>query len=79
MSALPPSESPTPAEQRLLALLLLLRSPSDGANPSLIGSVMRRVRIQMMVRELLGVLGGVTRAAEEVLRLLARGSRKEQS
>ena len=79
MSQLPPSESPSAAEQRLLALLLLLRSPAEGGDPSLISSVMRKVRVQKALRELLGVLGGLTGAVEDVLRLFAGRPRTERS
>jgi hypothetical protein len=79
MSQLPPSETPSAAEQRLLALLLLLRSPAEGGDPSLIGSVMSKVRVQKALRELLGVLGGVTGAVEDVLRLFAARTRGERS
>jgi len=83
MSQLPPSEPPSPegggaAEQRLLALLLLLRPVADGGDPSLIASVMRRVRVQRTLRELLGVLGGLTGAVEDVLRLFAGRPRRER-
>lgn len=77
MSELPPSDSPSAAEQRLLALLLLLRAPADRGDPSLIASVMRRVRVQRTVRELLGVLGGLTGAVEDVLRLFVARTRRE--
>lgn len=77
MSELPPSQSPSAAEQRLLALLVLLRRPAEGADPSLTGSVMRRVRIQLALRELLGAVGGLTRAVEDVFRVLARSTRRE--
>jgi len=78
VSELPPSDPPSPAEARLLALLLLLRPTADAGDPSLIASVMRRVRVQRTVRELLGVLGGLTGAVEDVLRLLTARGRKEQ-
>jgi hypothetical protein len=77
MSELPPSQPPTPAEQRLLALLLLLRTPEEGGDRPLVASIMRRARVQRAVRELLGVLGGLTGAVGGVVRLLAgpRGDR----
>jgi len=78
MSALPPSESPSPAEQRLLALLLLLRPAADGGDASLVASVMWKVRVQRTVRELLGMLGELTGAVENVLRLFAQRTRREQ-
>jgi hypothetical protein len=73
MSELPPSEQPGAAEQRLLALLLLLRTPEEGDDRSLVASIMRRARVQRAVRELLGVLGGVTGAVGGVLRLFVPG------
>lgn len=83
MSELPPSGRPgqlsSAAEQRLLALLLLLRTPEDGGDRSLIATVMRRVRVQRAVRELIGVLGGLAGAAEGVLRVLAGRGRTERS
>lgn len=80
MSELPPSqgsgsESISAAEQRLLTLLLLLRAPADGGDPSLITSVMRKVHVQRTIRELLSVLGGLTGAVEDVVRLFARRAR----
>jgi hypothetical protein len=75
MSGLPPSRPPSAAEQRLLGLLLLLRTADDAVDRSLIVSIMRRIRIQSAIREVMGVLEGITGAAGNVLRLLAGGRR----
>jgi hypothetical protein len=75
MSELPPDPRPSAAEQRLLGLLLLLRTADDAVDRSLIVSIMRRVRVQSAIREVMGVLEGITGAAGNVLRLLAGGRR----
>lgn len=76
MSELPPSSRPSPAEQRLLALLVLLRAPADGAGRGFVASVVQRARIQHAVRELLGVLGGLTGGVGHLVRLLAARQRR---
>lgn len=78
MSELPPSDPPSAAEQRLVSLLLLLRTPAEGGDPSLIPSVMGRVRVQHSVRELLDVLGNVAGAVGEVVRLFVGHGRSER-
>ena len=53
MSDGPLDEAPTPAEQRLAALLALLRSDMIRSRPALVEHIMRRVRWQGLVREAL--------------------------
>jgi hypothetical protein len=50
-------EQPTPAEQRLVALLALLRSDLVRSRPGLAAAIMRRVRWQGLLRDVAGALG----------------------
>jgi hypothetical protein len=47
----------TPAEQRVAALLALLRSDLVRTRPGLVAVIMRRVRWQQLVREFVSSLG----------------------
>lgn len=57
MSDLPPDEPLSPSEQRLAALLGLLRSDIVRSRPALVGAIMRQVRWQHLVRDVLGAVG----------------------
>ena len=70
MSELPPEQPPSPAEQRLLLLLEVLRREAGGDDRAFVGSVMRHVRVQSVLRELLSAVGGLTLAVREALALL---------
>ncbi len=70
MSELPPELPPTLAEQRLLLLLDSLRLEAEGDDRAFVGSVMRHARVQRLLRELLGAVGGLTSAVREALTLL---------
>lgn len=61
------------AEQRLVSLLALLRSDLVRSRPALVGAIMRRVRWQGLIRELLGAVGTVASSlAHGVTLLLGR-------
>jgi hypothetical protein len=47
----------SPAEQRVAALLALLRSDLVRTQPGLVAAIMRRVRWQQLVREVVSTLG----------------------
>ncbi len=70
MSELPPEQPPTTAEQRLLLLLEAFRREAAGDDRAFVGSVMRHVRVQGLLRELLAAFGGLTSAAREALALV---------
>ena len=70
MSELPPEQPTTLAEQRLLILLEVLRREAADDDATLIGSVMRQVRIQSLLRELLSAVGGLTSAVREAVTIL---------
>lgn len=76
MSELPPEQPTTLAEQRLLILLeALRREAADGDDATLVGSVMRQVRIQSLLRELLSAVGGLTSAVREAFTILLAARR----
>jgi hypothetical protein len=50
-------EQLTPAEQRLAALLALLRSDLVRSRPGLVVAIMRHVRWQRLLRDFAGALG----------------------
>ncbi len=70
MNELPPDPATTPAEQRLLLLLEGLRRDAEGDDRAFVGSVMRNVRAQSLLRELLGAVGSLSSAVREVLAIL---------
>ncbi|MBA3245864.1 MAG: hypothetical protein H0T61_11920 [Actinobacteria bacterium] len=70
MSEPPPEQPTTPAEERLLLLLESLRREGELDDRALVGSVMRHVRVQSLLRELLSAVGGLTSALREALALL---------
>ncbi len=75
MSELPPEQPPSPAEQRLLLLLEVLRREAGGDDRAFVGSVMRHVRVQSVLRELLSAVGGLTSAVREALAILLASRR----
>lgn len=70
MSELPPEPPTTPAEQRLSLLLEELRREAGGDDRAFVGSVMRHVRFQSLLRELLSAVGGLALAVREALAIL---------
>jgi hypothetical protein len=67
----------TPAEQRLAALLALLRSDLVRSRPALVGRIMKRVRWQRVLREVLGAVGTfASTVAQGVTMLVGRSPRK---
>ncbi len=71
-------EAPTPAEEQLLGLLLLLQTqPPDGAR--LPESVVRRARWQLVVRSLATSVGAIALAVSEGLAMLVGGGRSRKS
>lgn len=75
MSELPPEQPPSPAEQRLLLLLEVLRREAGGDDRAFVGSVMRHVRVQSVLRELLSAVGGLTSAVRKALAILLASRR----
>jgi hypothetical protein len=65
----------TPAEQRLATLLALLRSELVRSRPGLVAAVMRRVRWQQLLRELVDAFGTLASSVVQGLGLFLRGSR----
>ena len=65
----------TPAEQRLVGLLLLLREERGHDHPGLTGRVMRAVRLQYVTRGFVRAIGSLAAAIGDALALLlgARG------
>jgi hypothetical protein len=75
----PPSDELTPAEARLLSLLVLLRSGPPGGPEA--ARVMRAVRWERVLRRTLLALGGVAVAMTEGVALLfgrARTARRAE-
>jgi len=70
MSELPPERPTNPTEQRLSLLLEELRREAGGDDRAFVGSLMRHVRVQSLLRELLSAVGGLTLAVREALALL---------
>ncbi len=70
MSESPPELPPTPAQERLLLLLDSLRREAEGDDRAFVSSVMRHARVQRLLRELLGAVGGLGSAVREALTLL---------
>ena len=70
MSEGPSDDALTPAEQRLAALLALLRSDLVRSRPGLVTAIMRQVRWQRVVRDVLGALGTLASSVTEGLVLL---------
>ena len=72
------AEVPSPAEERLLRLLLLLQmEPPDGAR--LPQSVARTARWQLVVRSLATTVGAIALAVSEGLTMLVGGGRSRRS
>lgn len=69
----PPEERLTPAEERLLALLVLLRAAPAAGAPAFTQAVMRRARWQHVLRQLLEAAGTMAGALVDAL-LLGRRS-----
>ena len=69
-------EQLTPVEQRLLALLAAVRAEAGRADTALTGRVMRNVRIQTAMRELLTALAGIAGAIVGGLSLLVPGRKR---
>ena len=68
----------TPAEERLLALLTLLRAETPPSDPGLTSAVMRTARWQLVVRGMFRAVGGfatVTADAFAVLLGIRPGSK----
>lgn len=59
MSELPPEEGLTPAETRVLGLLLILRGAELRSDPALARRVVSSARWQRAVREALVAVGGL--------------------
>jgi hypothetical protein len=78
VSELPPEDAPSPAEQRLLALLLLLRRELDDSQGPPVSAVMRRVRVQRVLRDLLGAMTHLAAAAVEGVGLVLGWPRRRQ-
>jgi len=76
---LPPEQEITPAEQRLLHLLDTLRRETEGDDGAFARSVMRHVRVQSLLRELLGAVGGLTSAVREALAILLPSARSGEN
>ncbi|MBA3332670.1 MAG: hypothetical protein H0U30_01650 [Actinobacteria bacterium] len=70
MNELPPEPPTTPAEQRLLLLLEGLRREADGDDRAFVGSVMRNVRVQSLLREVLGAVGSLGSAVRDAIAIL---------
>jgi hypothetical protein len=64
----------TPAEQRLATLLALLQSELVRSRPGLVAAVMRRVRWQQLLRELVDALGGLASSVVRGVGVFLRGS-----
>ena len=60
-----PEEARGAAEERLLALLALLRAEGERDDHTLVGTVMRNVRWQRTVRELLITIGSLAGAVTD--------------
>ncbi len=65
-------EELTPAEKRLVGLLLLLQAETRRLDASLTSSVMRRVRLQFATRALLHAIGSIAGAVADALAILVR-------
>jgi hypothetical protein len=74
------SDRLTPAEERLLRLLTLLRSEAHGAHASLEDAVMRRVRLQLLARHIgravADIAGAVADGVALIFGLRPRGKEK---
>ena len=70
MSEGPSDDGLTPAEQRLAALLALLRSDLVRSRPGLVTAIMRQVRWQRVMRDVLGALGTLASSVTQGLVLL---------
>ncbi|MDQ3162724.1 MAG: hypothetical protein M3Q92_07810 [Actinomycetota bacterium] len=57
-----PDAERSPAEERVLTLLTLLRAEAEQADRRLVGSVMRHVRYQRTLREVLITIGSLAEA-----------------
>jgi hypothetical protein len=69
------SEEPlTPAEQRVATLLALLQSELVQSRPGLVAAVMRRVRWQQLLREVVDVLGTLASSVVRGLGVFLRGA-----
>jgi len=79
MSELPPEQEISPVEQRLLHLLDALRGETQGGDGAFVGSVMRQVRVQSLLRELLGAVGVLTSAVREALAILLGSAQSRES
>jgi hypothetical protein len=71
VSERPPDEPLTPAEERLLVLLLLLQVDEARSDPLLGRRVMESLRWQQAVRQVLAAIGGLAAAVGEGLATLA--------
>ena len=60
-----PDEEPSAAEERVLALLTLLRTDAGRDDPTLVATVMRHLRFQRAVREALTAVGAVAGAVSD--------------
>ena len=76
MNEPPREERPTVAEERLLALLLLLRDERDPRNGALLAAVMRRVRWQRTLRDAARAIGDLALALADGLATIA-GMRRD--
>ena len=72
MSAQPPGDDPlAPSEERLLALLLLLRGDDGRGDPAMLPAVMQTVRWQRTFRHAARAVGDLALALADGLALVA--------
>ena len=64
------TEDLTPAEERLVTLLRLLRADAPRSDPALTEAVVRTARWQLVVKGVLSAVGGFAAAAGDVLAAL---------
>jgi hypothetical protein len=77
MSERPPEEGLTPAEARVLGLLLLLRGADLRADPALARTIVNSARWQRVVREALAAVGSLAAALVDGLAGLSGLSRRQ--
>ena len=74
----PPENDLSAAEQRLLALLLLLRTEDGRQPPALVTAVMRTVRWQRALRDVMSAIAGLLAAVADGV-LVVAGLRRRAS
>ena len=68
----------TPAEQRVVTLLALLRAEPVPGDGTFVGTVMRTVRWQRVVRELAGAIAGLAAAVADGVALVLGVPRRSE-